>query len=75
MDELTKAIISAGKELRDEYDWGVTDDGEKGDPEPDGIFVTTLRKHLAPLVGDGWKQARIMALKEELRQLEERCPS
>ena len=69
MDELTKAILAAGEELYHDYAWSVGDDCEE-QPEPDGVLVSVMRKHLAPLLGSGWKQVRIKALRAEIEMLE-----
>lgn len=67
-DELTKAIMSAGRELGDKNDW-VFENGSSAPDEKDG-FVETLRRHIEPLLGDGWKRARIAVLMAELVELE-----
>jgi len=71
MDELVRAIIAGAQELQDEYGWGMSDDGVAF-VGAEGTFVTTMLKHIAPLFGDGWRLARIEALKAELAQLEAR---
>ena len=65
---LTQAILAAGKELADAHGWNFD-----GDPYPaeNSVFVEVMTIYLEPLVGEGWKAARIKALKAELEELEQ----
>ena len=70
MDDLTKALMAAGEELALEYEWCF--DGDPGcPPRDDNPFITVVRKYVEPMVDvDGWRSARIAALKAELALLE-----
>lgn len=70
MDDLTRALMSAGEELAREHAWCF--DGDPGCPPlDDNPFITVVRKHVEPMVdADGWRTARIAALKAELVLLE-----
>ena len=70
MDDLTKALMAAGEELAREHAWCF--DGDPGcPPTEDNPFVEVTRKHVAPMVdAEGWRTARIAALKAELALLE-----
>lgn len=67
MDALVEAIIDAGTELGTEHGWCFED--ESGAPTKDDYFTKIMLKHLRPLLGDGYKKARIAALKAELASL------
>ena len=73
MDELTRAIMAATKELED-HDWMFGDDGFASECTPTCLFMTVMRKHLIKVFdADKLKEsrmARIAALRAEADALE-----
>lgn len=69
-DPLTDALMAAANELVWEHGRCLGDDGEWM-PPPDGLFINTFKRHVAPLLDlAALKRARIDALKAELAALE-----
>lgn len=72
MDELKKAIEAAGRELRDEHEWGLDDDSSL--PILDTLFARVMLAHVAPVIDPeavrAAKAAKIAALRAELAALE-----
>lgn len=64
------ALRAAAKELVEDYDWTLTDDGASGIPPDDCQMFRILRKHLAPLCADGWIASRRASLTAELAALD-----
>ena len=63
------ALCKAGFELIEVYGWALDEGEDKPIEETD--FFRVLAKHLGPLLdADAYKQARIAALKTELKLLE-----
>jgi len=68
-DPLTDALMAAAGEMVNDG-WALGDGGEFI-PSPDGLFITTIRRHVSPLLDmAALKRARIDALKAELAALE-----
>lgn len=67
---LEQAIIAAGKELANEYNWCF--DGEPGEPPSiDNPFVAVVYKHVAPLTDSRtWAEAEVISLRAKLAYLE-----
>ena len=65
MNELIKAIVAAGEELRIEHGWTVNGDYEE--VSEDCTFTKVIYKHIMNI--DEIKQNRINSLKVELKSL------
>lgn len=50
-EEITQALVAVGEILRREYDWSIEGDMEIP-TNPNGVFVTTLKEHLAFLLDE-----------------------
>ncbi len=50
-EEITQALVAVGEILRREYDWSIEGDMETP-TNPNGVFVTTLKEHLAFLLDE-----------------------
>ena len=73
MDDLLNAIVKAGRELMHEHAWDCSDEGTgmEADVTPEGIFAQTIAKHVAPMMDvEGWKKAKVAALRAEIASLE-----
>lgn len=50
-EEITQALVAVGEELRREHGWSI--EGDHHTPtNPNGVFVTTLKEHLAFLLDE-----------------------
>lgn len=71
-EQLVDAIVSAVNDMVRTHAYAFRDDGYDGtiDRESGSVIVSVMHKHIAPLLGEGHKKARIAALKAELAALE-----
>ena len=50
-EEITHALVTIGEELRVQHDWFIEGD-QRTPTSPTGVFVTTLKEHLAFLLDE-----------------------